>query len=52
MSGFLPGPFGPPLVYRSICEWQRARFGWKGKRPGAGISVLRLMAITSAATKR
>jgi len=28
MSGFLPGPFGPPLVYRSISEWQQlARSG-------------------------
>ena len=23
MFGFLPGPYGPPLVYRSICEWQQ-----------------------------
>jgi hypothetical protein len=23
MSGFLPGPYGPPLVYRSISEWQQ-----------------------------
>jgi len=23
MSGFLPGSYGPPLVYRSISEWQQ-----------------------------
>ncbi|MGH7307063.1 MAG: TIR domain-containing protein [Candidatus Rokuibacteriota bacterium] len=23
MSGFLPGPYGPPLVYRSISEWRQ-----------------------------
>lgn len=23
MSGFLPGPFAPPLMYRSISEWQQ-----------------------------